>query len=143
MIVISTADATGQNGSIRIYDVRDLMEAELAKLKARWASWVKEHGHQRPTTNALGMLGGGEPTWDELAELITKSVIIDHVAVDTWKDNGGAIGSIRELNGRLIIRQTWQNHQKVEAILDELREKGLPATQSSRPASAQPEGEPL
>jgi hypothetical protein len=132
VIVISAEGGIGRSGSIKIYDVRDLMESELAREKARWDAWVKEHGPPQPH------FGNSEPTWDEQAQAIIR-IITDHVEADTWKDNGGAVGSIRELNGRLIVQQTWQNHQKVEAILDELREKGLPDTRPSGPAS-QPEG---
>lgn len=139
VIVISAEGGIAHDGSVRIYDVRDLMETELAKLKVRWESWMKKNGP--PSSNPQRVLVGSEPAWDVLAQAIMM-LITDQVDADTWKDNGGTIGSIRELNGRLIIRQTWQNHQKVEAILDELREKGLPDTRASGPAS-RPGGAPL
>ena len=59
---------------------------------------------------------------------------------DSWKDNGGPSGSVYELNGRLVIQQTWENHRRIEALFDELREKGLPATKPSHLAATRPEG---
>lgn len=134
VIVISAEGGIGRDGSVKIYDVRDLMDAELARAKARRDAWVKEHAPPQPPNPPQAHFGNTEPTWDEQAQAIIR-IITDHVAADTWKDNGGATGSIHDLNGRLIIQQSWQNHQQVEAILDELREKGLPATQPSGPTS--------
>lgn len=136
VIVISAEGGIGHNGSVKVYDVRDLMESELAREKAIWDAWVKEHGPPQPQQPHFG---NSEPTWDEQAQAIIR-IITDHVAADTWKDNGGAIGSIRDLNGRLIVQQTWQNHQAIEAILDELREKGLPATRPGALVSTRPDG---
>jgi hypothetical protein len=138
VIVISSEASIGHTGSIRVYDIRDLMKAELGKLRVRWEFWMKGYG-THPPPNAPRVLVSSEPTWDVLAQAIMM-LITDQVAEDTWKDNGGSIGTIRELNGRLIVRQTWQNHQKVEALLDELREKGIPTTSPSSPAGAPPGG---
>jgi Flp pilus assembly secretin CpaC len=44
------------------------------------------------------------------------------VASDTWKDSGGTIGSIRELNGQLIINQTVDNQIAIYNLLQQLRE---------------------
>ncbi|MCL2645504.1 MAG: hypothetical protein FWD61_00695 [Phycisphaerales bacterium] len=42
------------------------------------------------------------------------------IAPDTWNSNGGAIGSIRELNGRLVIQQTRKNHVAIAQFLKRL-----------------------
>ena len=34
-------------------------------------------------------------------------LIQDTVASDTWKDNGGSVGSVRELSGQLIVTQAF------------------------------------
>jgi general secretion pathway protein D len=44
------------------------------------------------------------------------------VAPDSWRDNGGTIGSIRELNGQLIVNQTVDNQIEVMNLLQQLRE---------------------
>ena len=44
------------------------------------------------------------------------------VAPDSWRDNGGTIGSIRELNGQLIVNQSVDNQIEVYNLLQQLRE---------------------
>src|SRR5205823_4389976 len=49
------------------------------------------------------------------------------VAPDTWKDNGGSIGSIQVYGGRLIIVQTWSNHRAIRRLLAQLSEPEPPS----------------
>ena len=49
-------------------------------------------------------------------------LIEDTVAPDSWKDNGGTIGSIRELSGVVIVTQSAENHKMIASILSQLRE---------------------
>lgn len=44
-------------------------------------------------------------------------LIEDTVDTDSWKDNGGSAGAIRELAGRLIITQTPSGHRQVLNLL--------------------------
>ena len=44
------------------------------------------------------------------------------VSPDSWRDNGGTIGSIRELNGQLIVNQSVDNQIAVYNLLQQLRE---------------------
>jgi hypothetical protein len=46
------------------------------------------------------------------------------VDTDSWRDNGGLPGSTRQMNGRLIITQTWPTQEKVAMFLDTLRSSG-------------------
>ncbi len=52
-------------------------------------------------------------------------VIIDQIqttiAPDTWRDRGGKIGFIRELNGQLIINQLLINQDAIFKLLEKLR----------------------
>jgi hypothetical protein len=43
------------------------------------------------------------------------------IAPDSWRDNGGTIGSIREFRGRLMINQTSSNHRAIHRFLDQIR----------------------
>jgi general secretion pathway protein D len=61
------------------------------------------------------------PTREELVESITK-LIEDTVATDSWKDNGGSVGALRELQGQLIVTQTPENHRQLVNLLEQLRE---------------------
>ena len=42
------------------------------------------------------------------------------IAPDSWRDAGGQIGSVRELNGLLIITQTQDNQRAVATLLQQL-----------------------
>jgi len=57
---------------------------------------------------------------DDLVKLIESNV-----APDSWRDQGGTIGAIQQLqgNGELVITQTPENHDKVQDLLDKLREQ--------------------
>lgn len=50
------------------------------------------------------------------------SVIEQGVDPDSWKENGGDIGSVTELNGLLVITNTARNHREITGLLSKLRE---------------------
>lgn len=54
---------------------------------------------------------------DALIELIT-----DTIARDTWKANGGKIGSIHGVGGQLVVVQTPETQQQIQKFLTQLRE---------------------
>jgi hypothetical protein len=54
---------------------------------------------------------------DELTRLITETV-----APESWRDAGGTEGSIRLLNGYMIVTQSGENHAQVATLLGQLRE---------------------
>jgi general secretion pathway protein D len=60
-------------------------------------------------------------TADDIAKDII-ATITSTVAPDSWKDSGGTIGSIRQLNGQLIVNQTADNQTAVYNLLQQLRE---------------------
>jgi hypothetical protein len=45
---------------------------------------------------------------------------------DSWRNNGGLVGAIREWAGRLIIMQYPRNHQRIESLLKLLYEASAP-----------------
>src|SRR4051812_7480041 len=49
-------------------------------------------------------------------------LITDTIAPDTWKDNGGTIGSMREFSGQLVVSQTAENHKLLADLFQQLRE---------------------
>ncbi|MFT3684468.1 MAG: hypothetical protein QM783_05985 [Phycisphaerales bacterium] len=50
------------------------------------------------------------------------SVIEQGVDPESWKENGGDIGSVTELNGLLVITNTAHNHKEITGLLSKLRE---------------------
>ena len=59
---------------------------------------------------------------DEVVDIIVQALqsIVDR---DSWTDNGGIIGSVKLLNGKLFITQTPENQKRVEAFLRDLRSR--------------------
>ena len=142
VITISTADDLAKNVVVRVYDIRDLIinvpdfnNAPQFSLEAAQNSGGSQGGGggqqgvtQGGATNQLfsGGAGGTQqqnagPTREELVESITK-LVEDTVATDTWKDNGGSVGALRELQGQLIVTQTPENHRQLVNLLEQLRE---------------------
>lgn len=72
--------------------------------------------------------GGSMPSADDAAgrvftqrmELLIK-LLTDTVSPDTWRDNGGNVGTIQSLGHRLVITQTDVNHDRIAQLLEDLR----------------------
>jgi len=58
--------------------------------------------------------------YDELTNMITQSV-----APESWREAGGAAGSIARISAKksLVITQTYRNHYAIEKLLKQLAEK--------------------
>jgi type II secretory pathway component GspD/PulD (secretin) len=63
---------------------------------------------------------------DELVKLIT-----DTVDPGTWRDAGGGLGTIRGLNGMLVVSQTHDAQKRIEDLLKTLRSEQGPAAMLS------------
>lgn len=50
-------------------------------------------------------------------------VIMDTVAPHSWRERGGAIGSIKEINGQLVVTQNAASQRQITGLLDRLREE--------------------
>lgn len=119
IIVGSPGRLHGGPEVVRIYDVRDLIDKFCAESRLPSST-------TQPASNATS--GGGSHantalTFEDVSQDLAH-LIQDIVATDSWKDNGGNVGSIRELAGRLIITQTPTNHRKIVNLLRILRSGG-------------------
>ncbi len=66
-----------------------------------------------------------EPSWQSIRDLI--DLLLETIEPENWIENGGELGTIRYLDGHLIIRHTPQNHRRVENVLNRTRlTLGLP-----------------
>jgi hypothetical protein len=116
----------------RVYDLRDLMmnvgdypfdgkigvpEAKPPVVYVQNSNNPEPQQQNKPTTTSVRTR---QQRVDDLIRLIT-----DTVAQDTWRDNGGALGSIREISGLLVVTQTAQSHKDIETLLGQLREDHL------------------
>jgi hypothetical protein len=55
----------------------------------------------------------------EIVDMII-NLIQDTIDSDNWKDNGGAVGSIREMRGILIVTNTPAVLDQIEVLLEQL-----------------------
>ncbi|MCU0689713.1 MAG: hypothetical protein MUE97_08240, partial [Phycisphaerales bacterium] len=66
----------------------------------------------------------GKPGASDRREKIRQvvGVIQNTVDANSWRDNGGDVGSIMELNGVLVITTSPRNHREITGLLSRLRE---------------------
>lgn len=64
------------------------------------------------------------PTQQECVDSLVK-LITDSVSPDSWRDAGGSVGAIKEINGVLVVTQTVQSHKEIETLLSGLRQHGV------------------
>ena len=110
-LLLTTKEDADRHLETRFYEVGDLLVATnraanrlnawLAVPPARW----NYDGYDR-RVNA--------PDW--LAELV-----MSQLATDTWQDNGGTTGFLKQVGGVLVIRQTPEVHREIARLLDALR----------------------
>src|SRR5439155_22038256 len=75
--------------------------------------------HARPPTTQTAPNGSAPYSDDPIEQLVR--IITETVAPELWRDNGGAVGSIRTWDGLLIITQSPKNHEAIERLLAEMR----------------------
>jgi hypothetical protein len=103
---------------LRVYDIGALV-ADIRDFTFTHSTTVP-----KPTPVGSRMFTGGTVvSQDDIIECIA-NFIEDFVIRNSWRDNGGAIGSMREFGGRLYIRQTLENHRKIANSLAILRSGG-------------------
>jgi len=62
----------------------------------------------------------GRGTRQEAVDEVVHAIVTD-IAPDSWRDSGGTIGSIRELQGILIVTQNERAHGVIKAWIDARR----------------------
>jgi beta-lactamase regulating signal transducer with metallopeptidase domain len=98
IVNISTADDLASDTKVRVYSVAGLLKQMPTTLPSSANEEVAR-------TNKA----------DQLMQLIRETV-----APDSWRDAGGTVGAIREINGRLVITQTEANHALITKLLEEI-----------------------
>ena len=48
------------------------------------------------------------------------NLLMNQVDPPTWKDRGGSVGAMRELQGQLIVTQTPQNQRRIASLIHDL-----------------------
>ena len=112
VVTVSTVADLSRNTLPRVYDARDLVRGADGRVV-----------HPR-RLKALQRL------------------LMNQVEPKSWRDNGGDVGSIRELQGQLIVTQTPENQEAIKKFLADLRDFMNPAEaegQGARAADPAPE----
>lgn len=91
VVTISTADDLAKNVMIRVYDVRDL----------------------------IGKTAPGEDRGNKVRAIV--KLLTDRVDPGSWREHGGAVASVREMHGQLIVTQTAENHRAIIDLLQSIR----------------------
>ena len=124
----------------QVYDIRDLtvpvqdFPLETSPHAGAFVSSVLRMGGQEAQSNPQGGTAGNNALFggqgaapaagsarQEATDSVTK-LLEDNVSPESWKDNGGTIGSLRELHGLLVVTQTPENQQKITVLLRQLAE---------------------
>ena len=77
----------------------------------------------------------GRPADDERQRRVTAlvSLIENQIDSPSWKERGGQVGAIRELNGQLIVTQTPENQQQLIRLLGDVKSLFVDPAQHYRP----------
>ncbi len=120
------ASAPSAGGVIAVYPIRGLIEPIL--------NLRDEDGMGPPNalgiTRRYGLHGGGGSNPPQADPEVTRQELVDTliqrlqstVDRESWTDNGGGLGSIKEVYGELVITQTANNQKRVKAVLSRLRD---------------------
>lgn len=112
----------------RVYDVRDLVFT-LDKSEPSTIVPPTRLGQRPPlptqpktsSTQPAASTSVDEDTPESLANQVV-DLVRETVDPDSWRDNGGAVGSIRTLRGVLIVTQSAENHRQIASLFEQLRE---------------------
>ncbi|MEE9295405.1 MAG: hypothetical protein V3W34_10650, partial [Phycisphaerae bacterium] len=116
-----------------VYDVRDLLmpipdftdapTMDLAEVNAL----VAARSTRRFDSGGGSMFPQEDDEYsEELSEKDADKLIAlirETIEPDSWRANGGNVGSITEINGQLVITQTPTGHARVGGLLSKLREQ--------------------
>ncbi len=100
VVTVSTPDdlVSQKYQMVRVYDIRDMIDFDST---------------QYPFELEQSLL---QNRIDNLIDTVKSAV-----EPDTWRDNGGTVGSIEVRNGKLIVNQTGENQEAVLRLLAQLR----------------------
>lgn len=91
VVPVATTQPAHDGPETRVYDIRD---------------YLAGYPEESPT------VGSRQRRVERLQSLIRE--VVD---TPSWKAEGGSIGSMRELQGQLVVTQTIENHQRIESLL--------------------------
>ncbi len=140
VLTISTNGQLAQQKTTRVFDIQDLLvqapnftaptfnlQNQSSTSGVQVSSGSSGGGGGSGSSNLFSGgqgQGGQQQAGKTRAQMVTEitQLIENTVARNSWIDNGGTVGSVREINGQLVITQTPGNLEKVSGLLKQLRE---------------------
>jgi type II secretory pathway component GspD/PulD (secretin) len=131
VLVIAAKEQLDRQTTLVIYNITDLLlkipnfyDAPQIDLQGVLQQSQGGGGGQSPFTNINQDQEDEAQREQERQERIEEiiDIIQNNVDYDGWRDNGGEVGTVQELNGSLIIRNTPRNHAEISGLLAKLRE---------------------
>lgn len=131
-IKIATQDTLNRETYAAVYDINDLLmeipqfaDAPMTDLaKARTVAPPAAQQADRPWV--YGDDDDDEGEVDPFRNVRIQKIvdlIQETVAPDSWIDRGGTVGTIKEINGQLVITQNSAAQQEIGSLLGKLREQ--------------------
>lgn len=138
LIRVASKEKLDREKEIRVYDINDLLvniprftnAANLNPAQALNQAGQSGQGggggssqifDEQENENQRGEEGQGAGPRGALVQQIM-DIIRQTVEPDSWRETGAGDGSIRELNGQLIVYNTADSHRQVGNLLAQLRE---------------------
>ena len=122
---VTTAEVLARNTVTRVYDVRDLLieipSVTDAPVLGRPEPVPAPAANRFPKESDEDRAKAAKAREERVEQIVT--LVKETVDPQSWRDNGGTVGAVRELQGQLIVTQTAENHRQVAVLLDQLREK--------------------
>ncbi len=131
IISVATRERLDRNVFMRVYDIADLLmeipnftNAPMVDLRYATAQPKPINPDAQPW--AVGDDDDDEEEFDpERNSRVQKMIqlIQDTISPDSWRQKGGTGGSIREINGQLVVTQNAAAQRQIRGLLDRLRQE--------------------
>jgi general secretion pathway protein D len=141
VIKISTREDLDKETVTKVYDIRDLIvrrpnfigpSIDLTSFGCNTGNNCSSGSGMFGNNTTSGGGGGGNNGGGNCSveatisrqELITSilELIRSTISPETWRENSGTIGSLREMQGMLVVTQTAKNQRSLTDLLNQLRE---------------------
>lgn len=136
VVTVSTREDLNRRTVTRVYNIRDVLasapnfKAPEISLGAQQHLAMDRHRASRTKSFFDATTGDNEDDSEEGEDAPHRKAAVDDLldlirtAIEpgTWREQGGMVGSLRELNGQLIVTHTSATQNQVGGLLGQLRE---------------------
>jgi len=138
VVVLSTREDREQLPFVRVYDVRDLIESDAsfhakrivaasATVRSALAAAAAAGPSGSPATAPATTQSAAriDPQHEQYLDSVErlKQLLTSTIDAESWRENGGTVGSVMEFNGQLVVSHSAAAHGRIAKLLDDLRRK--------------------